>query len=169
MANLVSFIAAQSGTSWGSGDSSFELVFGSAAPSNAYTNLGSGTPGVSIRAPGSSETDAGRFVIKKTGAVAGADALQISQEGASGQVIISAINYAGGQTNRLQIQRSITTRGSLPSSGAYQNGDYIINSSVSELGVLGSKYVIMGWSRLTTGSAHVLNTDWVECRALTGN
>lgn len=28
--------------------------------------------------------------------------------------------------------------------------------------------VVTGWVRLTTGSAHVLNTDWAEMRTLTG-
>ena len=31
-----------------------------------------------------------------------------------------------------------------------------------------SDYVIIGWVRLTTGTGHVLNTDWAEMRILTG-
>jgi len=53
--------------------------------------------------------------------------------------------------------------------GTWEAGDYAINQAPSELGSASSKYVILGWLRLTTGSAHVLNTDWAQCRALTGN
>lgn len=58
--------------------------------------------------------------------------------------------------------------GAMPASGTYQAGDYAWNVSPSVAGGAGSQYVIQGWMRLTTGSAHVLNTDWVECRCRTG-
>ena len=35
-------------------------------------------------------------------------------------------------------------------------------------GAPGSQYVVTGWVRATTGSGHVLNTDWYEMRTLTG-
>jgi hypothetical protein len=62
----------------------------------------------------------------------------------------------------------------MPTSGSYMRGDYVENGQPSELGSGGSKYILMGWMRLTntTGPGHTnhtLNTDWVECRALTGN
>ena len=63
-----------------------------------------------------------------------------------------------------------TAAASVPcTAGTYNEGDYIANTSTSEIGAAASKYIITGWDRLTTGSAHVLNTDWRQRRQLTGN
>jgi hypothetical protein len=62
-----------------------------------------------------------------------------------------------------------TAMASAPSSGTWKKGDLVRNSSPSELGTAPNKYVILGWMRITDGSANVLNTDWVACRCLTGN
>jgi hypothetical protein len=51
-----------------------------------------------------------------------------------------------------------------PTTGTYQRGDFIRNSSPSESGAPGSKYVILGWSCVTAGTPGT----WVECRCLTG-
>ena len=56
----------------------------------------------------------------------------------------------------------------MPTTGTYQQGDFVPNSTPSILGGAGNKYVVNGWIRLTSGSAHVLNTDWAEARTLTG-
>ena len=53
--------------------------------------------------------------------------------------------------------------------GTWVQGDFVWNRTAVEAGTTPNKYVIIGWSRLTTGSANVLNTDWVESRVLTGN
>lgn len=58
---------------------------------------------------------------------------------------------------------------SAPTSGTWAKGDFIRNSNPTEAGSAASKYVVLGWIRLTDGSANVLNTDWVACRVLTGN
>ncbi len=58
---------------------------------------------------------------------------------------------------------------SQPTTGTWKQGDFIRNSAPSEAGAGGSKYVILGWIRITSGSANVLNTDWVALRCLTGN
>lgn len=58
---------------------------------------------------------------------------------------------------------------SMPSSGTYANGDFVKKTTLAEAGGAGTKYVIIGWLRLTNGSNHVLNTDWVTARVLTGN
>jgi hypothetical protein len=58
---------------------------------------------------------------------------------------------------------------SAPTVGTYARGDFIRNSEPIELGAASSKYVVIGWMRLTNGSANVLNTDWVACRCFTGN
>jgi len=57
----------------------------------------------------------------------------------------------------------------VPSSGTWAKGDFIRKTSPVEAGGGGAKYVIVGWIRVTDGSANVLNTDWLECRFLTGN
>lgn len=62
-----------------------------------------------------------------------------------------------------------TAQSAPPTRGVYAVGDYVPNSAPSKLGVIGMHYVIRGWTRLTNGSNHVLNTDWVQDRALTGD
>lgn len=48
-------------------------------------------------------------------------------------------------------------------------GDFVYNVAPAELGAASSKYTILGWTRATTGSGNVLNTDWFQSRTLTGN
>lgn len=57
----------------------------------------------------------------------------------------------------------------MPTTGTWTADDYVQNTAKSELGTTGSKYIIKGWIRMTTGSGNVLNTDWFQDRALTGN
>lgn len=59
-----------------------------------------------------------------------------------------------------------TAAAAMPTSGTYKQGDYVDNSSASiaEQGSSGAGYTVAGWRRLTTGSAHVLGTDWAERR-----
>ena len=47
----------------------------------------------------------------------------------------------------------IDLRSAMPSSGSYVAGDVVLESTTTAR--------ISGWKRLTTGSGHVLNTDWV--------
>ena len=61
------------------------------------------------------------------------------------------------------------SRAAAPTSGAWQQGDFIRNSAPVEAGAASSKYVITGWIRVTDGDTNVLNTDWLACRSLTGN
>ena len=63
--------------------------------------------------------------------------------------------------------RNISSKATMPTSGEYAKGDFVFNTNPSEAG--SPAYVILGWSRLVTGTAHVLNTDWVEMRCVTGN
>jgi hypothetical protein len=62
-----------------------------------------------------------------------------------------------------------TARTAPPTNGVYAAGDYVPNSAPAKLGTAGSRYVVKGWTRITSGSGHVLNTDWVQDRALTGD
>ena len=68
--------------------------------------------------------------------------------------------------NSAEVVRGLTS--AMPTSGTYRIGDYYENSNPQILGPSGSRYIIMGWMRITAGSNNVLNTDWFECRALTG-
>ena len=61
------------------------------------------------------------------------------------------------QTN-IEVQSS-----AMPTSGNYKKGDYIRNTNPS----ISANTVIIGWLRITTGSNHVLNTDWVEIKQST--
>lgn len=53
----------------------------------------------------------------------------------------------------------------VPATGSYAVGDFVRNSTPSELGAAASKYVILGWICTVAGSPGTL----LECRALTGN
>ena len=57
----------------------------------------------------------------------------------------------------------------VPSTGTWNQGDFVRKINTVEAGTAASKYVITGWIRITSGSNNVLNTDWVEARVLTGN
>lgn len=59
--------------------------------------------------------------------------------------------------------------GAIPDSDYWVAGQTVLSASTTESGSASSKYTVIGWRRLTTGNAHVLNTDWRELRALTGN
>lgn len=52
-----------------------------------------------------------------------------------------------------------------PTTGTWAKGDYIRNSSPSELGTAGSKYWIRGWWCSVAGTPGT----WLQDRGLTGN
>lgn len=54
---------------------------------------------------------------------------------------------------------------SVPTTGTYAQGDFVMNSAPAELGTAGSKYVIEGWQCLVGGTPGT----WVQKRYLTGN
>jgi hypothetical protein len=56
----------------------------------------------------------------------------------------------------------------LSTSTGWASGDVAWNQGATILGTAGSRYTIVGWRRLTTGTGHVLGTDWAEMRVLTG-
>jgi hypothetical protein len=57
----------------------------------------------------------------------------------------------------------------IPTSGTWKKGDFVVNTAPAELGIATAKYVVMGWVRMTDGSANVANVDWCQSRTLTGN
>lgn len=52
-----------------------------------------------------------------------------------------------------------------PTTGTWAQGDFIRNSTPSELGSVGGKYVIFGYLCVSGG----VPGTWVACRFLTGN
>lgn len=62
---------------------------------------------------------------------------------------------------RVRYQSASTT----PGFGTYSLGDWVFNSSPSELGTVGGKYVLLGWVNVSAGAPGTFK----EMRALTGN
>ncbi len=54
-----------------------------------------------------------------------------------------------------------------PTTGSYTQGDIVFNEAPSNQGS-NTIYTNLGWRRLTTGSNHVANVDWVALRCITG-
>jgi hypothetical protein len=54
---------------------------------------------------------------------------------------------------------------SAPTTGQWTQGDFVTNTSPTELGTASSKYVIRGWVCVASGTPGT----WVEARFLTGN
>lgn len=52
-----------------------------------------------------------------------------------------------------------------PTTGTYQQGDFVTNSAPAEAGVALSRYVILGWVCTVAGTPGT----WLQCRSLTGN
>jgi hypothetical protein len=68
------------------------------------------------------------------------------------------------QVNALTEGRQSAVHSALPSApttGEWAVGDFVLNSAPTELGLIGSKYIVHGWRYLDSG--------FVECRYLTGN
>lgn len=68
-----------------------------------------------------------------------------------------------------QIANTVQMRSAaIPTTGRYVAGHRVLKDAAVVAGAASSQYVITGWVRATTGSGHVLNTDWYEMRVLTG-
>lgn len=52
-----------------------------------------------------------------------------------------------------------------PTTGTWAQGDFVRNSTPSELGSASSKYIIHGWQCTVSGTPGT----WLQCRFLTGN
>lgn len=81
--------------------------------------------------------------------------------------------YNGDPSNAAFTNITTTPRMSadaMPTTGTYVFGHVVdkVNPVVVTSGGAGTHYINLGWMRMNTGSAHVLNTDWRELRALTG-
>lgn len=63
------------------------------------------------------------------------------------------------------IQAATNADTAAPTTGDHYAGDQVRNSAPSELGAVSSKYVILGWVCVASGTPGT----WLECRVLTGN
>jgi hypothetical protein len=64
--------------------------------------------------------------------------------------------------------RAMRMAAQMPTSGTYSAGDMVFSSGAIVLGATGAQYTVLGWRRLTSGSTHDINVDWVEMRLPTG-
>jgi hypothetical protein len=135
------------------------------ASGNVFKNCAQ--PGV----PGSVTTEAQPNIVYADFVAAGDDAGNkgVRQLPSAAMNIIVPINGDPTSSTFGQIANAINTRSaSIPTAGRYVAGHRVWRDTPVVTGGGGSQYVVTGWVRLTTGSGHVLNTDWVELRTLTG-
>jgi Right handed beta helix region len=71
-------------------------------------------------------------------------------------------------TYKQSLGANIRTTSGQPTTGKWLAGQIVYNRPTAPLGAGGSQYLLVGFLRKTTGSAHVANTDWNEMRCLTG-
>lgn len=164
------------GTSYDANSATCRIHCNQANIGNAWGHLGSGTPGVYIEAWGfgqlTNSNATGRQAINNDnpGTAAGADSLRFGQESTVGAFYASAVNMPAttAQQDILRMQRAQLDANAMPTTGYYRAGDFVRNITPVVAGGGGSQYIITGWVRLTSGNAHVLNTDWSQSRVLTG-
>lgn len=82
------------------------------------------------------------------------------------------ISRTNDQLNRLTEGQASAVHNKLtaaPTTGIYSSGDFVKNATPSELGSVGSKYVIEGWFCTVGGDFATTPPTFVEKRFLTGN
>jgi len=82
------------------------------------------------------------------------------------QAVQGIINDLQTQVNNLSegvLNAKTNAQTSAPTTGTYQVGDFVANSTPSEAGGGGSKYIIIGWM------CSVSPNTFLQCRVLTGN
>lgn len=89
--------------------------------------------------------------------------------GTPGDILVVEDSNPASTTYGQELGRTFQAAGSMPTSGSWMAGMFVKNTNITELGSAPNKYTLSGWTRLTTGNANVLNTDWREMRCLTGN
>lgn len=63
------------------------------------------------------------------------------------------------------ITASYTAQTAAPTSGTWSQGDFIKNKNPVEAGAASSKYIVLGWVCVASGTPGT----WLQCRTLTGN
>lgn len=84
------------------------------------------------------------------------------------QKLTDVLREMARQLNGISEDRQAFRHASLssaPSTGTWALGDFVLNSSPSEAGSAGSKYIVHGWRCVASGTPGT----WVDCRFLTGN
>lgn len=86
--------------------------------------------------------------------------------GLSGDIEIYALEFHKGSNAPRAVHSSFprniyTHSSSIPTAGAWVTGDFVANTAPA---ISGGR-VLLGWSRLTTGSGHVSGTDWAPVYA----
>jgi hypothetical protein len=85
-----------------------------------------------------------------------------------GSVVLVEDGDPASATYGQVLNSCVTSSTVLPSTGKYVEGHFVQKSDPIVAGSGGSQYIVYGWIRMTTGTGHVLNTDWCETRTLTG-
>lgn len=165
-------------------DQDIELICGnSLADANAYAQMAIGT-GMFQRVFG---------IVKATGVTI---EVGMRLDGASNGVIVTAPNImdCGTDDNDIivgaylptingagsSIRRSMSAdpfnnleNESQPDTGTWGMGKFVKNLNPVEatqvIAAANVKYVVHGWTKITDGTANVVNTDWLQVRGLTGN
>ncbi|MDF2678920.1 MAG: uncharacterized protein K0R47_110 [Brevibacillus sp.] len=88
----------------------------------------------------------------------------VDENGTTTCINVNGVIYKGTIVNGLK--RMLGT--AMPTSGRWTAGDRIENTAPTVRGTNGNRYIVLGWCRLTTGTNHVLNTDWVQMISYTG-
>lgn len=83
-------------------------------------------------------------------------------------ILTQVLRDVAVQINQLsegRIAARYTAQSSTPTTGTYQQGDFVTNSAPTELGTTPNKYVIEGWLCVASGTPGT----FVQKRFLTGN
>lgn len=86
-------------------------------------------------------------------------------------LILKLTNILRDVTNQLnnltegRVSAVYNAQPSIPTAGTNYQGDFVRNSTPSELGTAGSKYTIQGWTCTVSGTPGT----WLPVRTLTGN
>ncbi len=83
-------------------------------------------------------------------------------------ILTQVLRNVATQVNQLsegRIAARYTAQTSVPTTGTYQQGDFVTNSAPTELGTTPNKYVIEGWLCVASGTPGT----FVQKRFLTGN
>jgi hypothetical protein len=81
------------------------------------------------------------------------------------QAILRNIEGQVNATSEGKIIGAYNARTSAPTTGNYAQGDFVRNSTPAEAGSGGSKYVVLGWICVASGTPGT----WLPCRCLTGD
>ena len=81
------------------------------------------------------------------------------------RTLVKLFSQINRTVNALSAVPGTVTGTAAPTTGTHAPPEFVWNTSTSELGAVGSKYVLLGWSCVTAGTPGT----WRECRALTGN